>query len=261
MSNKLRISSYQMDVVWENKSLNLDKVEIVAKELKGETDILILPEMFSTGFSMSPEKLAEENDGETITRLKKLACECQIAFVGSFIASENGCYYNRGFFISPDFSEFGDKRHLFRMGEESKHYSAGDKRLIVQYKDFNIALFVCYDLRFPVWSSNYMNAYDLAIYVASWPKPRIGAWSVLLEARAIENSCYVCGVNRCGVDGLGLIYSGGSKVVSPKGEILSQSQESVEEITTIELDKVWLEDYRRKFPVWKDSDNFMLMAD
>lgn len=259
MNNKLRVSSFQMDIVWENKQANLEKVEKVAKELSGTTDILVLPEMFTTGFSMSPDKLAEDNNGETISRLKKIARECDIAFVGSFIASGDDHFYNRGFFISPEFSEFADKRHLFRMGEESKHYSSGNKRLIVAFKEFHIALFICYDLRFPVWSSNYMNAYDLAIYVASWPKPRIKAWSVLLDARAIENSCYVCGVNRCGVDGLGLTYTGNSKIVSPKGEILSQSSDSTEEVTTYEFDKSQLEDYRRKFPVWKDSDNFMLV--
>ncbi|MGL5318027.1 MAG: amidohydrolase [Bacteroidales bacterium] len=261
MNNKFRISYFQMDIVWENKQMNLEKVERQAKELADKTDLIVLPEMFTTGFSMNPEKLAEENNGDTVSRLQIIARECNVAFAGSFIASENGCYFNRGFLITPLTPDFGDKRHLFRMGEESKHYSAGNKRLIVRYKDFNIALFVCYDLRFPVWSSNYENAYDLAIYVANWPRPRAGVWSVLLEARAIENSCYVCGVNRCGTDELGLTYTGGSKIVSPKGEVLSQARDSVEEVTTIELDKAWLEDYRIKFPVWKDLDRFTLEAD
>ncbi|MGL5787175.1 MAG: amidohydrolase [Bacteroidales bacterium] len=258
MSKLLRVSSYQMDIVWEDKQSNLAKIEKIAGQLSGKTDMIILPEMFSTGFSMHPELLAEDNDGETISRLKKLARECDLTFVGSFIASENGCFYNRGFFITTESCYFADKRHLFRMGEESKHYSAGDKRLVVNYKDFNIALFICYDLRFPVWSSNYGNAYDLAIYVASWPKPRRKAWTTLLEARAIENSCYVCGVNRCGTDGLGLVYTGDTRNISPKGEVLSQATESQEEVVTYEYDLSQLQEYRKKFPVWKDMDNFML---
>ena len=158
--------------------------------------------MFSTGFSMQSKILAEPNSGETITTLKQWAAKFQLAICGSYIATENELFYNRAFFLTPEGEEFYyDKRHLFRMGREAEHFSAGDKRLIIPYHGWNICLLVCYDLRFPVWSRNVGNEYDLLIYVANWPIPRRLVWDTLLRARALENQCYVCGVNRVGTDG------------------------------------------------------------
>lgn len=255
----LRISLFQMDIAWENKQLNLKKVEACAKTLSGKTDLLVLPEMFSTGFSMSPETLAETNDGSTISKLQKISSECDLALAGSFIAQSEGKYFNRGFFVTPDKQYFVDKKHLFRMGEESKHYEAGSSQMIIPYKGFNISLFICYDLRFPVWSSNYNNKYDLALYVACWPEQRRVAWNTLLDARAIENSAYVCGVNRSGTDAMNLKYCGDSKLIDPKGNILAACQKSIEDVVTYELDLFNLKEYRRKFPVWKDADDFRIL--
>ena len=176
--------------------------------LCGTTEVVILPEMFSTGFSMNSKELAEPVSGETITTLKQWATEFQLAIAGSYIASDKGEYFNRAFFLTPaETDHYYDKRHLFRMGQESEHFSAGNGRVIIPYHGWNICLLVCYDLRFPVWSRNVNNEYDLLVYVASWPVQRRQAWDVLLRARAIENMCYVCGVNRIGTDGhLSLIH-------------------------------------------------------
>ncbi|MGL4992916.1 MAG: amidohydrolase [Bacteroidales bacterium] len=258
MSNTLRVSLFQSDIIWQDKESNLNKIHQAALSLNGESDLLVLPEMATTGFSMSTKELGEPNSGYTISRLSQIARDCNIAITGSFIAQEKDKFFNRAFFITPQEEYFADKRHLFRMGEEPKHYSPGDKRVIVHYKGFNILLLVCYDLRFPAWSRNRKNEYDLAIYVANWPKPRREVWNKLLAARAIENMAYVCGVNRIGVDALGLTYSGDSQIVSPKGDIIHLSQENKEVIDTISISKDQLEEFRRKFPVWMDADDFTL---
>ncbi|MGL4410563.1 MAG: amidohydrolase [Bacteroidales bacterium] len=258
MSNTLRVSLFQSDIIWQDKGANLKKIEQAALSLIGESDLLILPEMSTTGFSMSTKELGEQNSGETISKIAEISKRCNIAIMGSFIAQDKDSFFNRAFFITPDSQEFADKRHLFRMGEEPKHFSQGERRVIVNYKGFNILLLVCYDLRFPVWSRNRNNEYDLAIYVANWPKPRREVWNRLLAARAIENMTYVCGVNRVGVDGLGLLYSGDSQLISPKGDVMHLSQESCEVLDTITISKDELEEFRRKFPVWMDGDDFIL---
>jgi len=256
-NSNLRISLAQYDIVWENKSANLDKVECIIRKLSGETDVLVLPEMFSTGFSMNSHNLAEPVTGETITHLKKFSHEHNMAICGSFIAVENGKYYNRGFFITPQHEYYYDKRHLFRMGNEMQSYSAGRKRLVVEHKGFKICLLICYDLRFPVWARNVDNQYDLLIYVANWPAARAKVWNALLVARAIENMCYVCGVNRCGTDGNGLKHDGGSMLIDAKGYEMSSISMS-EDVETISISKNELEEFRQKFPVWKDADRFKI---
>ena len=176
---------------------------------------------------------------------------------GSFIAKDNGKFYNRAFFITPEGEEhYYDKRHLFRMAEEDKHFSAGDKRLIVPYKGWNICLQVCYDLRFPVWSRNVNNEYDLLIYVANWPEARKKAWKALLHARAIENMAYVCGVNRVGVDGKGFLFRGDSMIYNAKGKKLADAGKREEITRTCTLKKSELDEFRAKFPAWKDADGF-----
>jgi predicted amidohydrolase len=226
-------------------------------KLNGKTDLVVLPEQFTTGMSLCVDSLAENMDGETITLLKQWAKQYEFAIVGSLIIADKGKYYNRAFFITPDQkASYYDKRHLFRMADEDKYFEAGNERLIVDYLGWKICPLICYDLRFPVWSRNVDNEYDLLIYVANWPEARKNTWNVLLQARAIENMAYVCGVNRIGKDGKGFIYHGGSIVLSPRGETISDAGENEEFTGTCILKKSTLEKLRKAFPVWKDADRF-----
>ncbi|WP_211460440.1 amidohydrolase [Bacteroides salyersiae] len=255
----LKISIVQTDIAWENKQENLRMLREKLHALRGTTEIVVLPEMFSTGFTMKSREFAEPVSGITVRILKELAADFQLALCGSFICSERSNYYNRAFFITPEGEEFYyDKRHLFRMGNEAEYFSAGNNKLIISYRGWNICLLVCYDLRFPVWSRNVNNEYDLLIYMASWPQARRLAWDTLLCARALENMCYVCGVNRIGVDGNKLIYNGGSVVFSAKGEVLASVPDGEEGIETVSLSLISLQQLRDKFPVWKDADAFRL---
>ena len=259
MMHPLKISIVQTDIAWENKQENLRMLREKLHALRGTTEIVVLPEMFSTGFTMKSRELAEPVSGITVRILKELAADFQLALCGSFICSERSNYYNRAFFITPEGEEFYyDKRHLFRMGNEAEYFSSGNNKLIISYRGWNICLLVCYDLRFPVWSRNVNNEYDLLIYVASWPQARRLAWDTFLCARALENMCYVCGVNRIGVDGNKLIYNGGSVVFSAKGEVLASVPDGEEGIETVSLSLISLQQLRDKFPVWKDADAFRL---
>lgn len=256
---KLRISLIQTSIVWEDKVRNLQIFEHKIKELAGQTDLLVFPEMFTTGFSMNSNALAEPNDGLTLQTVKRWANDYEFAVCGSFIACENRHYYNRGFFVSPDQSVFFyDKRHLFSIGQENQFFSPGNQKLIISYNGWHICLLICYDLRFPVWARNVGNEYDLLIYVANWPASRKSVWKTLLTARAIENQCYVCGVNRVGTDGMNLSYSGDSMLIDAKGNNVSNIPECEEFIETITLQKEDLDSFRAKFPAWKDGDRFMI---
>lgn len=253
----LRISLVQTNIEWENKEMNLHNLETKVQALSGNTDLVVLPEMFATGFTMQSHLFAETTDGETLSTLRHLAKKYDLAFVGSFIYTERDNFFNRAFFISPDSEDvFYDKRHLFRMGQESEHFSAGNKRCIVSWKGWNICLMVCYDLRFPVWCRNTNNEYDLLIFVANWPAPRRQAWNSLLCARAIENLCYVCGVNRVGNDGMGLYYAGDSSLYNMKGENIIHFEENEEKTITTSIDLQLLHSFRTKFPAWIDADKF-----
>ena len=259
MMHPLKISIVQTDIAWENKQENLRMLREKLHALRGTTEIVVLPEMFSTGFTMKSREFAEPVSGITVRILKELAADFQLALCGSFICSERSNYYNRAFFITPEGEEFYyDKRHLFRMGNEAEYFSSGNNKLIISYRGWNICLLVCYDLRFPVWSRNVNNEYDLLIYVASWPQARRLAWDTLLCARALDNMCYVCGVNRIGVNGNKLIYNGGSVVFSAKGEVLASVPDGEEGIETVSLSLISLQQLRDKFPVWKDADAFRL---
>lgn len=255
----MRVTLFQTDIFWEDKLRNLANIESGLQSLRGKTDLIVLPEMFTTGFSMNSRNLSEENSGNTISTIKRWAKDLDTAICGSHIAKENGRYFNRGFFITPHSEYYYDKRHLFRMGEEKNYFEAGSERLIVKYKEFNICLQICYDLRFPVWARNVNNEYDLLIYVANWPESRIFVWQNLLIARALENMSYVCGVNRIGKDGNDLKYNGMSALISPRGKAISSVKDSVEWIETVEIDREELELFRKKFPVWKDADNFKIL--
>ena len=231
------------------------------------TNIVVLPEMFSTGFSMKPEILAEKTDGETVLWMKQIAATKKIILTGSVIIEDEGLYFNRLIWMLPN-GQYGyyDKRHLFAYGEEDKHYTAGKKRMIAQVNGWKINLQICYDLRFPVWArqpsppleGKEAEAYDILLYVANWPNHRSHAWKTLLTARAIENQCYVIGVNRVGNDGNNIYHSGDSLVANALGEILYQ-KETEEDIFTITLSKEELEATRKKFPFAKDADSFLLL--
>jgi predicted amidohydrolase len=253
---KLLVSLVQLDLILEDIDGNISHIEDFLKSLKGNADLVVLPEMFSTGFTLFPENLAETTDGKVITAIKKYARDFDFAIAGSFMAVEDEKFYNRAFLITPSGEEFYyDKRHLFSISGEDKHFSKGNKRLIVDYKGWKICLMVCYDLRFPVWSRNVNNEYDVIIYVANWPHSRKPAWEALLKARAIENLCYAVGVNCTGTDGNKIHYTGGTFIFSPKGELLLDLGTD-EKIGLTELDKEELEKIRTKFPVWKDADAF-----
>ena len=259
MAEDLRISMIQSHIIWEDKEENLGYFGELLRRVSGRTDLAVLPETFSTGFSMNVEALADPMDGTTVATIKGWAERYKMAVAGSFIAREEGKYYNRAFFVTPDGkARYYDKRHLFRMAGEDRHFSAGDKPLVVRYKDWNICLQVCYDLRFPVWSRNVNNAYDLLIYVANWPEARKKAWKVLLQARAIENMAYVCGVNRVGVDGKGFAFRGDSMIYDARGKKLADAGKRDETTRTCALSKTDLEAFRAKFPAWKDADAFQL---
>lgn len=252
----LRISLVQQDIVWEDKQANLAYIHRIVVDLSGKTDIVIFPEMCTTGFSMNTHALAETVEENTISLLKGWSQEYGMAICGSFIAKDNGLFYNRAFCITPTNQYFYDKRHLFRMGREPEAFSSGKKRVVFELNGFNICLLVCYDLRFPVWARNIGNEYDLLIYMANWPTARAKVWDTLLTARALENMCYICGVNRIGEDGNGLKHSGGSKLVDARGENILSLALNQTQVGTVSISKQELQEFRVKFPVWKDADEF-----
>lgn len=259
--NPLRISLLQTDIVWEDKHENLRRLRQRLKTVRGTTEIVVLPEMFTTGFSMHPASLAEPVEGDTMNLLRHWAHEFDVALTGSYIACDasHTHYYNRAFFLFPEGEAyFYDKRHLFRMGQETDCYTPGQTRPLIRYRGWNILLLICYDLRFPVWSRNRHNEYDLLIYVANWPASRRQVWDTLLKARAIENISYVCGVNRTGKDIQDTVYNGGSAIYSPKGEQIAYVANETEGMATTLLDADSLLRFRNKFPAWKDADIFTL---
>jgi len=254
----LTISVIQSDLVWEDIDANL-KAFTEKIEALGSTDLIVLPETFSTSFSMNSEYLAEPMDGKTMRWMAKIANAKNTVVAGSAILKEGGQIFNRFIWMRPDGTyEKYDKRHLFRMGNEHSHFTAGTKRLIVELKGWKICPQICYDLRFPVWSRNKKQEYDLLLYVANWPEIRIGAWEKLLHARAIENQCYLAAVNRIGTDGLGVNCIGNSIIINPKGDLIWKAADQKEETKTAELSFRDLSDFRKKFPVGMDADEFEL---
>ncbi|MEG1586472.1 MAG: amidohydrolase [Bacteroidales bacterium] len=254
----LTLALIQTDILWEDIPGNLNRLYPKLQFLKDKCDLVVLPEMFTTGFSMNASSLAESADGITMTTLQKWSCETGLAITGSFICEDNGKTFNRGFFITPVQRFYYDKHHLFRMGNEGKHFQAGTDNPVIPYKGWNISLQICYDLRFPVWCRNVNNRYDLQLFVASWPAVRQFAWETLLKARAIENVAYVAGVNRVGEDGNGLSYKGGSALIDMKGKTISEAEYNQEEILIATIEKGTLNAFRTKFAVWQDADPFEL---
>lgn len=267
--SSLLVTTIQTNLVWEDKAANLQQLEEKINAIEERTEIVVLPEMFSTGFTMQPQLFAESMEGETIEWMRNIAAEKRIVLTGSIIIEENQRYYNRLIWMLPNGDlGFYNKRHLFAYAGEQQHYTAGNKRLIASVKGWKINLQVCYDLRFPVWSRNTITEpastsqpglpeYDVLIFVANWPERRNHAWKTLLCARAIENQCYVVGVNRIGRDGNNINHSGNSLVIDPLGEVLYHHADE-EDIFTIALEKERLDEVRTKFPFWKDGDSFII---
>ncbi len=254
----LRVTLVQADLHWHDPAANRTQFEAIFAELKGQTDLVILPEMFTTGFTMEPELLAEPHGGDTAQWLNKQAKELDAAIVGSVVTQTDAGFHNRLLFTTPEGEQsFYDKRHLFRMGCEHNHYQQGTERLVLNYRGWRIMPQICYDLRFPVFCRN-RNEYDLLLYVANWPAPRRNAWRTLLQARAIENQVFVAGVNRVGTDGTGLEYSGDSLLVDFKGELQIDGDEGEAFVKTETLNAQELLAFREKFPAWMDADEFEL---
>jgi len=266
----LTITIVQTDIYWEDKQANLDMLEKKIRLVKEKMEIVVLPEMFSTGFSMKPEQLAEKMEGPSVKWMKKLSASLNIILVGSLIIEEGGKYFNRLIWMLPN-GEYGhyDKRHLFGHAMEDQHYTAGNKRLIASVKGWKLNLQVCYDLRFPVWARQAYSLkapqetavqepeYDVLVYVANWPESRSNAWKTLLQARAIENQCYIVGVNRTGNDGNDVYYSGDSMIVDPMGAVIySHGHKEIIFTCSLPLDK--LTEVRSGLPFLKDADPFMI---
>ena len=290
----LTITLIQPDLRWEDKTANLRHFEKLIDRMREQTHLIILPEMFSTGFSMRPEALAETMDGPTVNWMKQMAARKKVILTGSLIIEENGHYFNRLIWMLPN-GQYGtyDKRHRFAYAGEHEQYTAGHRRLIASVNGWKVNLLVCYDLRFPVWSRQQLQAappipaqptapdpaseithpdkstahqppisdptpeFDLLIYVANWPERRSHAWKTLLQARAIENQAFAIGVNRVGNDGNNIFHSGDSMIVDPLGEVLYHAPKE-ESIFTLTLQREKLEEVRTRFPFWKDADEFSI---
>ncbi|RPH31703.1 MAG: amidohydrolase [Bacteroidales bacterium] len=252
----MNISIIQTDLYWELPSKNREMFDEKISTLENNVDLIVLPEMFSTGFSMLPENLAEKWPGPTVKWMQRVATSKKVALAGSLIVEDSGKYYNRLVFVHPDGRiEHYDKRHLFRMAEEHNQYHPGDKRIVINYKGFRILLLVCYDLRFPVWSRN-RNDYDMILIVANFPEKRSAVWNTLLSARAIENLCYVVACNRVGKDGGGFSYSGDSQIIDPKGKTITLANRNENQIISANIDLQEVINFRNSFPAHLDADEF-----
>ncbi len=258
----LTLTLIQTQLAWQDKKTNLRLLEEKIESIPDSAEVVILPEMFSTGFCMEPQLLAETISGPTMEWMKDISRRHSVILTGSIIIEEEGRYYNRLVWMQPD-GRYGyyDKRHLFAYAGENITYTPGNKRLVASVKGWRIHLQVCYDLRFPVWtrqqSHDQQPEYDILVNVANWPQKRIHAWKTLLCARAIENQCYTIGVNRVGDDGNNIYHSGNSLVIDPLGEVLYHMADE-EDIFTITLQKQKLQEVRERFPFWKDGDSFFI---
>lgn len=252
----MKIVILQTDIYWANPKKNLECAEEMLKKY-AEVDLFVLPEMFSTGFCTQPQGIAEPVESESLVWMKRVAAERNCAIAGSVAIEDGGKFFNRFYFVHPDgLVQSYDKKHLFTYGGEHKQFTPGTERVIVSYKGVRFLMQICYDLRFPVWSRN-RGDYDVALYVASWPVPRIEAWKALLRARAIENQCYVVAVNRVGEDP-NCSYCGGSGVINPYGKTIAVCEDYKVCGAEAVIDMDVLEDFRKKFPVLNDADDFCL---
>jgi omega-amidase len=254
----MKISVVQTSIIWENKKINLNRIEEKIQPLRNITDMVVLPEMFNTGFSMDTLKTAEPENGDTFQWMLQIARKGNYSICGSYTVNESNNIYNRFVFVSPNGeSHHYNKRHLFSMADENNYFTRGEKRIIFEFKGFRICPLICYDLRFPVWSRN-NNEFDLLIYSANWPESRRDVWNILLRARAIENQCYVAGSNITGENLNGINYSGDSAIIDPYGKQLASIGQYHEDVITSDISLEELINFRSKFPVLKDADNFDL---
>lgn len=260
MGDKLRISLVQTSLTWEDPSANFNHLQELCTQVPSNSDLIVLPEMFSTGFTMKPELHSETVLGKGLKWMQDLAHRKNCVVTGSLAIEENSKYYNRLFWVSPDgsFSHY-NKRHLFSLAEEEKHYTQGEERLLVELKGFKILPLICYDLRFPVWSRNNVG-YDVAIYVANWPERRSFFWKQLLIARSIENQCFIVGVNRVGEDGNGVSHSGDSVCLGPLGNEIGAANPLATELLNVEITKEELTSVRNKFSFLDDQDKFEVIT-
>ena len=255
----IRVTLCQLSVIWENIPSNLERIEVLLDNHGEEADLILLPELFSTGFTMNVTAMAETMDGRTVAWMKKMARAKKAIIAGSIIIREQSRFYNRLITARPDGSTgFYDKRHLFRMSGENEHYSPGNKKMIVPLDRWRLCPMICYDLRFPVWSRN-RNDYDVLIYLANWPRQRMDVWDTLLKARAIENHSYVIGINRVGTDGMDIGYQGRSMLVDFRGQVMDVIEGPGEELRTHRLEWEALQEFRKKFPVHMDADDFTII--
>ena len=265
MMQNLRVALFQTDLYWQDKGANLANLEEKIWTLEKPVDLIVLPEMFNTGFTMNVKEMAEPMNFTTTKWMKQMASQTKAVVTGSMIIKEAGNFYNRLLWVTPEGElSFYDKRHLFRMANEEAFFDMGEKNTPVYLKGWKILPQICYDLRFPLWSRNLADEdgnglYDVSFYVASWPAARISAWDILLKARAVENLSYTIGVNRTGKDGNGIVYDGHSAVYDFKGQTLAFTQDK-EDIVYADLDHGRLLSFREKFPAWKDADGFQLVS-
>lgn len=263
--NDLFIAFIQADLRWEDPQGNREHFDQLMTKVPSNTDLVLLPETFDTGFPVDPVKFAETVDGPTMTWLRKKASELGAVICGTLLLNVDGHYHNSLVWMRPDGSyELYHKRHTFTIGGEKEPIEHGEKHLIVELKGWRIKPMVCYDIRFPVWARNHYHDgvfdYDLGIYLANFPSSRIFVWDTLLQARAIENQTYFIGVNRIGDDPEGVHYSGDSQVINPKGEVVCMARSDVEVVVPFTLDYEKLKSFREKFPVGKDWDPFCFLS-
>jgi omega-amidase len=258
----LLVTIIQSDLHWQNKAANIAMFTQKIESINEPTQLIVLPEMFTTGFTMQAATLAEPMDGITVQWMQQMASQKNAVVCGSVIITENSNYYNRFIWMQPNGSySFYDKRHLFGYAGEDAHFTSGNKRLVTELKDAKFNCNICYDLRFPVWvrqSNQAQEQYDVLVYVANWPIKRSNAWKTLLQARAIENQCFVIGVNRVGEDGNGYLYNGDSMIINPLGEILYH-KEKEEDVSTIAMPLQQVSDIRTQIPFLKDGDDFRIV--
>ena len=259
MSDNLTVSCIQTELAWENVDQNLNQFTNKLDQLPADSELVVLPEMFTTGFSMNSIELAETMDGKSFQWMKEQARNINKIILGSIIVKENNNFYNRCITMFPSgvFYTY-DKGHLFRMEKEHEDFTKGKSKTIFKHNGWRVCTLICYDLRFPVWSRN-QDDYDLLIYIASWPESRREVWNTLLKARAIENQSYVIGVNRIGKDGEGISYSGDTVIIDPKGRIIKKAEDYKEEIINAKLSLDDLKLFREKFPVALDADDFKIL--
>ncbi|WP_370477720.1 amidohydrolase [Tamlana flava] len=258
MHDNLKVALIQSDLVWEDPAKNRDNFSKKIQSITEPVDVVVLPEMFTTGFTMNANKVAESMEGETVAWMKELASQTNAAIAGSIIILEQGKFYNRFLFVDPSGKVSAyDKRHTFTLAGEEKTFASGKEKVIVDYKGWKICPMVCYDLRFPVWARN-VEDYDVLIYVANWPKPRINAWDTLLQARAIENMCYCIGVNRVGIDGINIEYSGHSGAYDVLGNPIAYFKSFEDGIKIAKLEQRHIVAYRNKLKFLNDRDSFKI---